>query len=99
MTQFGEDGDVQDMDAYEGRKRLARERLAQAETAMDSLLHSHTYDHQRCEQLLQDMNSARNELLTLLSSLWPESAELEELPISDGEVRVNAVPEITVHHL
>ena len=80
-------------------RRAPRERLAQAELAMDNLLHSDTYDHQRCEQLLQDINSARNELLALLSSLWPESAEAHELPISDGEVRVNTVPEIPVHHL
>ena len=92
MTQFEEDGDVQDMDSYAGKKRLARETLARAEMEMDNLLRSNTYDHQRCEQLLQDISSARNELLTLLSSLWPESAEFGELPISDGAGRVNAVP-------
>ena len=86
------------MDSYAGRIRLARERLAQAEVEMDNLLDSNTNDHQRSGQLLQDMNSARNELLTLLSS-WPESAEFGELPISDGGVGVNAVPEITIHHL
>ncbi len=85
------------MDSYEGKKQLARKKLAQAEIAMDSLLHSSDYDPHRCEQLLQDINSARRELLDVLSCLWPEPGEFDELGSCGGADPTNPIPDATLH--
>jgi hypothetical protein len=85
------------MDSYEAKKQLARKKLTQAELAMDSLLHSSDYDPQRCEQLLQDINSARRELLDALSCLWPAPGELDELGSPRGADNTNPVPDATLH--
>ncbi len=56
---------------YEDKVRVARERVFQAEEAMDAYIHGKEYDSERFARLSDDVTTARNELLDQLSALFP----------------------------
>jgi len=61
------------MSSYEQKKMSARERLIVAERAVDEYFSQADYEHERYKRLLEDLHSARNEFLVLISALCPET--------------------------
>jgi hypothetical protein len=53
--------------------KLARQRLSEAESALDIQVHRPEYDHQRCAELAENLRMARDEFLDQLSKFWPEN--------------------------
>lgn len=58
--------------SYQERNRLAKERLRRAERAADAYVKSGEHDRELLKCLLEEVNSARNEVFNLLSTLCPE---------------------------
>lgn len=60
------------MPSYAEAKKLARERLLQAERALDAYVYGAECDHETLKQLSEAVHAARCEVLDVLSELWPE---------------------------
>jgi hypothetical protein len=54
------------------RTRLAKEKLTEAERAIDALLHQREFDPEQFDQSLAAARSARSELIAILSKPNPE---------------------------
>jgi len=59
------------MDAEE-KLKLARQKLFEAEEALDICLHKREYDRPYCSQLAENARVARDEFLDQLSKFWSE---------------------------
>jgi hypothetical protein len=52
---------------------LARQRLFEAEAALDIQVHRPDYDHARSTELAEIVRIARDEFLDQLGKFWPEN--------------------------
>jgi hypothetical protein len=57
----------------EEKLKLARQRLFEAESALDIQVHRPEYDHERCAELAENLRIARDEFLDQLSTFWAEN--------------------------
>jgi hypothetical protein len=68
MTHFG----VSFMQSHEEAKKLARQKLLEAERDLDNYVHSSECDYETLKRLSDAVHAARREHLDLLAALWPE---------------------------
>lgn len=59
------------MATYQNNVKAARERVFQAEEALDVYIRSHQYNSERFQRLADEVSNARGEFLDLLTALWP----------------------------
>jgi hypothetical protein len=64
---------------YEENLIAVRERVFQAEEAMDGYIRSHRRDSEEFMRLSDEVTAARNELLDQLAALWSAHSEFKEV--------------------
>ncbi len=67
------------MVTYEENLNAVRERVFQAEQAMEAHLQSHRHDSEKCVRLASEVNAAWNELLDHLAVLLSAHPEFKEV--------------------
>jgi len=70
MTHRGEFAVV----TYEDSVKATRERMLQAETALDAYLHGQRFDAVLFRELTHELSDARDDFLAVLTTLWPAPA-------------------------
>ena len=59
---------------YEDNVKATRERMLQAETALDAYLHGQRFDAVLFRELTHELSDARDDFLAVLTTLWPAPA-------------------------
>jgi hypothetical protein len=59
---------------YEDSVKATRERMLQAETALDAYLHGQRFDAVLFRELTHELSDARDDFLAVLTTLWPAPA-------------------------
>lgn len=72
------------MVTYEENLNAVRERVSQAEEAMEAYIHSHRYDSEQFMRIAAEVSAAWNELLDQLAALL--SADWEFNEVSNSQI-------------